>query len=103
MSEIKLDGGEISLLKAIGTSGAPLPGQLLLDRIGEIAPAEFLDTLTGLLDQEYVLASKVNVRTIEDVERSFFRVNPASTKELREAMNPARRRREERERRQRRS
>ncbi len=103
MSEIKLDGGEISLLKAIGTSGAPLPGQLLLDRIGEIAPAEFLDALSGLLDQEYVLASKVNVRTVEDVERSFFRVNPAYTKELREAMNPARRRREERERRQRRS
>ncbi|MDQ6655363.1 MAG: hypothetical protein M3Y80_06075 [Verrucomicrobiota bacterium] len=103
MAEIKLDGGEISLLKAIGTSGAPLHGLLLLDRIGETAAAEFLETLSGLLAQDYVLSNKVNVRTMEDVERSFFRVNPAFTKDLRDAMNPGRRRREERDRRQRRS
>ena len=53
--EIKLDGGEISLLKKIGLSGTQVYGKLLLDRIEEMENAEFLDTLTGLIDQGYVL------------------------------------------------
>ncbi|MGI8821407.1 MAG: hypothetical protein ACR2ID_11160 [Chthoniobacterales bacterium] len=46
--EIKLDGGEITLLKAIGTSGSPVQGKLLLERLGELQQGEFLDTLEGL-------------------------------------------------------
>jgi hypothetical protein len=100
--EIKLDGGEISLLKSIGMSGTQMYGKLLLERIDTV-PSEFLETLDGLLSLGYVLSNKVNVRTVEDVERAFFRVNPAYAKDLREAVNPSRSRDKSRARRQRRS
>ncbi|HEX4640020.1 MAG TPA: hypothetical protein VH252_01460 [Chthoniobacterales bacterium] len=95
--EIKLDGGEISILKMIGLSGAPLLGKLLVDRIEEMETGEFLDTLAGLLDLDYVLSNRVSVRTMEDVEKAFFRVNPAHTKDLQDAVNPARKRERERQ------
>ena len=101
--EIKLDGGEITLLKKIGLSGTPVFGKLLIERVEEMETAEFLDTLTGLISQGYVVSNKVNIRTIEDVEKAFVRVNPASSKELRDAVVPGKRRERERSLRQRRS
>ena len=100
--EIRLDGGEISLLKKIGLSGTPVSGKVLIDRIEGMENAEFLETLTGLIDQGYVVSSKVNVRLIEDAERAFFTVNAAYAKDLREAVNPGRRREQERTKRERR-
>jgi hypothetical protein len=93
--EIKLDGGEISILKAIGISGGGLHGKILLDRIGEVEAVEFLDTLKGLIDLGYVVATKVNVMTMEDVERSGFRVNPSYARDLKDSLRPGGRRREE--------
>jgi hypothetical protein len=101
--EIKLDGGEITLLKKIGLSGAPVYGKMLMDRTEGMETAEFLDTLIGLIDQGYVISNKVNVRVIEDVERAFFRVDAAYSKDLRDAVNPGRRREKERTPRRRRS
>ena len=95
--EIKLDGGEISILKKIGLSGAPLYGKLLIERIEEMETGEFLDSLSGLLDMGYVLSNKVNVRLMEDVEKAFFRVNPAHSKDLQDAVNPSRKRERERQ------
>jgi hypothetical protein len=95
--EIKLNGGEISILKKIGLSGAPLFGKLLVDRIEEMETGEFLDTLAGLIDLGYVLSNKVNIRLMADVERAFFRVNPAFSKDLQEAVNPSRKRERERQ------
>ena len=100
--EIKLDGGEISLLKKIGLSGTQLYGKLLIDRIQEMEDGEFLDTLIGLIDQGYVLSNKVNIRTMEEVEKSFFRVNAAYAKDLRDAVNPSATRERDRAKRQRR-
>lgn len=100
--EIKLSGGEISVLKNIGLSGAPLLGRLLIDRIEEMETGEFLDTLCGLIDQGYVLSNKVSIRMMPDVEKAFFRVNPAYSKDLQEAVNPSRRRERERSERMRR-
>lgn len=100
--DIKLDGGEISLLKKIGLSGAPLYGKLLIDRIEEMETGEFLDTLCGLLDMGYVVSNKVNIRLMEDVEKAFFRVNPSYSKDLQDAVNPSRKRERERQERQRR-
>ena len=100
--EIKLDGGEISLLKKIGLSGSPLMGKLLLDRVEEMETGEFLDTLCGLIDLGYVLSNKVNIRLVADVEKAFFRVNPVYSKDLQDAVNPSRRRERERAERQRR-
>ena len=100
--EIRLDGGEISLLKKIGLSGTPIHGKMLVDRVGEIEAVEFLDTLTGLIDRDYVVSDKVNLRLMEDVEKASFRVNAAYAKDLRDAVNPSRRREEDRTRRERR-
>jgi hypothetical protein len=100
--EIHLDGGEITLLKKIGLSGTQVYGKMLIDRVEGMETGEFLDTLTGLIDQGYVLSNKVNIRLIEDAERAFFRVNAAYAKDLRDAVNPGRRREQERARRQRR-
>ncbi|PZR71898.1 MAG: hypothetical protein DLM73_14725 [Chthoniobacterales bacterium] len=94
--EIKLDGGEISLLKKIGLSGSPLHGRLLIDRIQEMEKGEFLDTLIGLIDQGYVISNKVNIRLMEDVEKALFRVNASYAKDLQDAVNPSRRRERER-------
>jgi hypothetical protein len=98
--EIKLDGGEITLLKTIGLSGAQVYGKMLLDRADAMETGEFLETLTGLIEQGYVISNKVNIRLVEDVERAFFRVNATYAKDLRDAVNPARRREKERQERQ---
>jgi hypothetical protein len=102
--DIKLSGSEISLLKAIGLSGSAIPGRSLLDRAGELDETEFLETLQGLISIGYVLCSRLGIRTREDVEHAFFRVDPSMSRELRDAVSPARRRAREqqRERRQRR-
>jgi hypothetical protein len=99
--EIHLSGGEITLLKTLGLSGAPTYGKLLMETIGEMEQAEFLDELNGLISQGYILSDKVNVRTMEDVERSVFRVNPSYARDLKDALHPGRRREPERRRRRR--
>jgi hypothetical protein len=100
--EINLNGGEISLLKTIGLSGTQVYGKMLVDRVEGMETQEFLDTLIGLIDQGFVLSNKVNIRLIEEVERAFFRVNAAYAKDLRDAVNPRRKRDRERAQRQRR-
>jgi len=102
--ELTLDGGEITVLKRIGLSGAPVLGRVLLGSLEKDEIPMFLDTLVGLIEQDYVLSNRVNVRLIEEVQRATFRVNPAFAVELRDAVSPARRRERERqfERRQRR-
>ena len=97
--EINLSGGEITLLKTMGLSGAPTFGKVLIERIGEMETAEFLDELNGLIQLGYVLSDKVNLRTMENVERSVFRVNPSYVRDLRDAIQPGRRREQTRRRR----
>jgi hypothetical protein len=96
--ELTLDGGEITVLKKIGLSGAQVYGRVLVESLEKEEISMFLDTLVGLMEQNYVLSNKVNIRMIEDVERAFFRVNPAFAVELRDAVSPARRRERERQR-----
>jgi hypothetical protein len=101
--EIQLDGGEITILKTLGLSGAPISGKLFLERLGPVSENELVDTLGGLIDRGFVLSSKVNVVKLDEIEHSFFRVNTAYARELRDAIRPGRRRDEERGRRRRRS
>ncbi len=89
--EIKLSGGEITMLKTIGLGGGSLSGRMLIDRADSMEGAEFIDTLVGLVDQGYVLSNKVNVQKMVDVERASFRVNPAQLQDLKEAIRPGRR------------
>jgi len=90
VSEIKLSGGEITILKTLGLTGAQMAGTQLVDRIAEMEGAEFLDTLTGLIDQDYVVANRVNIRTMDSVKAAAFRVNAAVSRELRDAVYPSR-------------
>lgn len=99
--EINLSGGEITLLKTLGLSGTPVFGKLLMEHIGDMEPAEFLDELNGLISLGYVLADKVNVRTMEDVQRTIFRVNASYARDLRDAIQPSRRRERDQRRRRR--
>ena len=99
--EINLSGGEITLLKTLGLSGTPTYGKLLIQQIGEMEQAEFIDELNGLIEQGYVLADKVNIRTMEDVERAVFRVNASYARDLKDAIQPGRRREREQRRRRR--
>jgi hypothetical protein len=101
--EIQLSGGEITILKAIGLTGSAMGGKFLLDRIEEVEAGEFLDTLGGLVAMGYLLATKVNIKTLEDVERASFRVNPSYAHDLKDALDPYRRREQEKHRRRRRS
>ena len=98
--EIRLNGGEVTILKTLGLSGTPMNGKMLEERAG-MEKAEFLETLTGLIDQGYVDSSKVNITDMDDVERASFRVNSSYSRDLRDALHPNRKR-EERGRRQRR-
>jgi hypothetical protein len=100
--EINLSGGEITILKTIGLSGAAMAGKVLVERADDLETSELIDTLDGLLTMGYVLSNRPNIRSAEDVGRAFFRVNPSYAKELRDVMQPARRQaREQRERRRR--
>ncbi len=90
MSEISLNGGEITILKTLGLSGATMGGEQLADRVDEMEGAEFLDTLGGLMSMDYVTSNKVNVRTMDDVKKASFRVNPAHARDLRDAVYPSR-------------
>jgi hypothetical protein len=90
VSEIKLNGGEITILKTLGLSGATMAGSQLVDRTEEMEGAEFLDTLTGLIALDYIVASRVNIRTMESVKAASFRVNATLSRELREAVYPSR-------------
>ncbi len=100
--EIQLSGGEITILKAIGLTGTALGGKFLLDKIEEVEAGEFIDTLAGMLAMGYLLSTKVSIRTLEDVERASFRVNPSYVHDLKDALDPIRRRQAQRQRRRRR-
>jgi hypothetical protein len=101
--EINLDGGEMTILKTLGFSGNQMMGKFLIERTEDMMPAEFLETLDGLLTRGYVLSTKTNITAIDEVTNSFFRVNPSYSRDLRDAVNPSGRRdREQRGRRQRR-
>ena len=90
MSEISLNGGEITLLKTLGLSGSTMGGEQLADRLEEMDGAEFLDTLTGLMAMDYVVSNKVNIRTMDAVKTANFRVNPTHARDLKEAVYPSR-------------
>ena len=99
VSEISLSGGEITILKTLGLSGASLAGEQLVERTDDMETAEFLDTLDGLMSLDYVTSNKVNIRTMDDVQKATFRVNPAHVKDLKDAVYPSRKKPETRRRR----
>ena len=104
VSEISLNGGEITILKTLGLSGGD-DGRARnwSDRMEGMEGAEFLDTLAGLMTMDYVLANKVNIRTMDAVKSASFRVNPALARDLKDAVYPSRQKKADTGRRRRRS
>lgn len=87
--DINLDGGEISVLKALGSSSTETMGRDLLEKVAiDLAPAEVIDTIKGLMAMGYVDADKNGFYSVEDLEPIYFRINSGYAKDLKDAMNP---------------
>jgi len=87
-SDIHLDGSEISVIKALGISGAEVDGKELLERLPDFVHAELVDTLHGLISMGYVDADKHSYHRAEDFEKTLFQVNSGYAHDLRDALDP---------------
>ena len=88
-SEINLDGGEISIIKALGLSSGEMLGEDLIDKVAiDLAPAEVIDTIKGLMSMGYVDADKSGFYSVDDLKGIYFRVNSGYAKDLKDALDP---------------
>src|SRR5277367_4124337 len=101
-SNIHLDGGEVTVLKAMGLGGTVVSGETLLERIHGLEEAEIMDTIRGLITLGYVLSDKRSLYDIKDVHIANFHVNSGYSRELKDALNPRSRQKPQRSRRVRR-
>ncbi len=88
--EIKLSGGDISVIKALGLTGSAVNGLKLLERLNDMGVFELIDTLDGLMMFDYVVSDVDPIRRKEDLERANIKVNATHLRDLREALNPQR-------------
>jgi hypothetical protein len=88
MIEIELDGGEITVIKAVGVGGGVVDGETLIERATPMEEAELLDTVKGLIMQGYLMCDKNSLHKLEDMKSASFNVNSGYSKALREAMDP---------------
>ncbi len=85
--DISLSGGDIAILKTIGFSGGTMKGSILVERSNDMASSELIDTLEGLLMFDYIVSDRERFRTIDDVKKADFKVNPTVAKDLRDAVS----------------
>ena len=90
MSEIHLDGGEVTVLKAMGLGGTSIDGETLIERVRGLEEAELMDTLRGLIMLGYVNSDKRSLHSTDDVKIANFHVNSGYSRELKEAIDPRR-------------
>ncbi len=86
--ELNLDGGEISVIKALGTGGGEVRGDDLISRVSDLDAAEIIDTLKGLIMLGYVSADDKAFHSLKDMEKVHFHVNSGYAKDLKEAIDP---------------
>jgi hypothetical protein len=86
--DINLDGGEISILKALGLGGTEVEGEVLLERVPQLEAAEVIDVLQGLTSLGFVDADNAAFHSLEEMKKVKFRVNSGYSKDLREALDP---------------
>ncbi len=89
--EINLDGGEVQIIKALGFGGSYIDGETLIEKVGDLDETEFLDCLKGLITLGYVNSDKAALHCMEDVERANFGVNSGYSRDLRDSLDPRRR------------
>ncbi len=86
--DLNLDGGEISIIKALGVGGGEITGEDLMKRVQDLEGAELVDTLKGLIAQGFVDAEKTGFYSAEEMAKLHFQVNTGYMKELKEALDP---------------
>jgi hypothetical protein len=87
--EINLDGGEVSIIKALGVSSTETLGSDLLERLSaELSEAEVMDTVKGLMAMGYVDADKSGFYKVEDMKPIYFRINSGYSKDLKDSLAP---------------
>lgn len=86
--DINLDGGEITIIKALGTGGSEVDGEALLGRVAPLEAAEVIDALQGLVMMGYVSADNNSFHAVEEMKKMKFRVNSGYAKDLKEALDP---------------
>jgi hypothetical protein len=87
-NNISLDGGEISVLKALGFGGSAISGDQMLERVPDMVFAELGDALQGLVAMGYVDADRTSFHTEEDFKKTFFHVNTGYSRDLKDALDP---------------
>jgi len=87
MSKINLDGGEISIIRGLGFSGAPMTGCDLKGRIGRMSDGDLTECLKTLIALGYVTSSP-DLDCVEDLEKVALAVNSGYAKMLKEAIDP---------------
>ena len=87
--EINLDGGEVSIIKALGLSSGEMLGEDLIEKVAvDLTAAEVIDTIKGLMSLGYVDADKSGFYSVEDLKGIYFRVNSGYAKDLKDALDP---------------
>ena len=87
-SNIILDGGEISILKALGFGGGEIAGEQLLEKVPDLAIAEVIDALGGLVQMGYVMSDKISFNNADEFKKTNFHTNSGYARELKDAMDP---------------
>jgi len=87
MSKINLDGGEISIIRALGFSGTPMTGRDLKGRVPRMNDGDLTECLMTLISLGY-LTSTPDINSSEELDQAAFAVNSGYVKALREALEP---------------
>lgn len=87
MSKINLDGGEISIIRALGFAGTPMLGRDLKGRVGHVSEEDLAGTLRTLIALGY-LTSTPDLDRVEELDKVAFAVNSGYSKALKEAIEP---------------
>ena len=88
MAEINLDGGEISIIKALGTGGSVVSGEALMLRVPDMEFAEFTDSMKCLVIMGYVIADRSSFHSKDEFNQTNFHVNSGYARELKESLDP---------------
>jgi hypothetical protein len=86
--ELSLDGGEISVIKALGFGGSAISGDQLLERVPDMVFAELCDAIQGLVAMGYIDSDRNSFHTEEDFKKTFFHVNTGYSRDLKDALDP---------------
>ena len=87
MNNINLDGGEVSIIRALGFSGTQMTGYELKARIERMSDGDLAEALRILVALGYV-TSTPEMDGSEEIDKVLFAVNSGYAKALQEAIEP---------------